>query len=86
MRYYYEIKSSTNSVTVSNSALPNLGNLTQTPSHDPVTCRVIIKRALTPGQGFLERVEEVPEHPGQDGVVEQAHQERHRHAGYACAT
>ena len=40
-----------------------------------VTCEVIIDRALAPGQGVLERVKEVPEHPGQDGVVENAHQE-----------
>ena len=58
----------------------------QMPFLIPVTCRVVDERALAPGQGVLERVEEVPQDPGQDGVVEHAHQERHHHAGYACAT
>lgn len=46
-----------------------------------VTCVVIIERTMAPWQGVLERVKEVPEHPGQDGVVENAHQERHKHGG-----
>lgn len=40
-----------------------------------VTCAALIDRTLAPWQGVLERVKEVPEHPGQDGVVENAHQE-----------
>ena len=44
---------------------------------------VIIEWTLAPWQWILERVEEVPEHPGQDGVVENAHQERYYHGGNA---
>lgn len=40
-----------------------------------VTCLVIIEWTLAPWQGVLERVKEVPEHPCNDGVVENAHQE-----------
>ena len=40
-----------------------------------VTCAALIDWTLAPRQGVLERVKEVPEHPGHDGVVENAHQE-----------
>lgn len=39
-----------------------------------VTCMVVVERTLAPWQRVLERVEEVPEHPRQDGVVENRHQ------------
>lgn len=38
---------------------------------------------MAPRQRVLEGVKEVPEHPGQDGVVENAHQEWHHHRGNA---
>ena len=40
------------------------------------TCSVGSEGALTPRQGVLEGVEEVPHDPGHDGVVVHAHQER----------
>lgn len=40
-----------------------------------VTCAVFIKRTLAPWKRVLERVKEVPEHPGYDGVVEEAYTE-----------
>lgn len=36
---------------------------------------------MAPRQRVLERVKEVPEHPGQDGVVENAYQEGNHHGG-----
>lgn len=49
-----------------------------------VTCAVFIKRTLAPRKRVLERVEEVPEHPGYDGVVEEAYAEWHNQGGYSC--
>ena len=48
------------------------------------TCEVLVEGTLAPGQGILEGVEEVPEYPGHDGVVEQRHQERNQHRGNTC--
>ena len=44
-----------------------------------VTCMVVIKWTLAPWQRVFKRVKEVPNHPGHDGVVEKADQERHDH-------
>ena len=40
------------------------------------TCSVGVEGALTPRQGVLEGVEEIPHDPGHDGVVVYAHQKR----------
>lgn len=40
-----------------------------------VTRAIVIEGTIAPWQGVLERVEEVPEHPGQNSVVENTHQE-----------
>lgn len=37
------------------------------------TCSVLIDWAAVPREGILEWVEKVPQDPGQDCVVEQAH-------------
>lgn len=47
------------------------------------TGAVIVDGALTPGQRLLKRVEEVPENPGQDGVIKQSHQQRDDHRRHA---
>jgi len=46
-----------------------------------VTCQVVVEGTLSPRQRALEGVKEVPEHPGDKCVVEDAHQERHQHGG-----
>lgn len=46
-----------------------------------VTCAILVERTGAPWQGVLEGVEEVPQHPGHDGVVEDADQEGHEHGG-----
>lgn len=43
------------------------------------TCPVYVDWAALPRQRALEGVEEVPQDPGQNCVVEQTHQERHCH-------
>lgn len=48
-----------------------------------VTCAIFIERTLAPWKWVLERVKEVPEHPGNDGVVEEAYAERHNHGGHS---
>lgn len=48
-----------------------------------VTCAVFIERALAPWKRVLEGVKEVPEHPGNDGVVEEAYAERRNHGCYS---
>lgn len=45
----------------------------------PATCAILVEWAGAPGQGVLEGVEEVPQHPGNNGVVEEADQEGHNH-------
>lgn len=51
-----------------------------------LTRPVGVERALAPGQGVLEGVEEVPHDPGDDGVVVVAHHEGHEHGRNAWGT
>ena len=48
------------------------------------TCAVGIQGAVIPRQGVLERVAEVPDDPGHDGVVVQSDHEGHQHRRNTC--
>lgn len=49
-----------------------------------ITCMVQVQWAGTPGQWTLKGVEEVPEDPGQDHVVEQTNKEGYSHGSHTC--
>ena len=48
------------------------------------TCAVGIQGAVIPRQGVLERVAEVPDDPGHDGVVVQSDHQGHQHRRNTC--
>lgn len=48
------------------------------------TCAVEVQRARAPGERVLEGVEEIPQHPRQDGVVVHADQKGHGEAAQPC--
>lgn len=48
------------------------------------TGAVLVDGASAPGQRLLKRVEEIPQNPGQDGVIKQTHQEWDDHRRHAC--
>ena len=48
------------------------------------TCAVFIQGAVIPWQGVLERVAEVPDYPGHDGVVVQSDHKGHQHRRNTC--
>lgn len=60
---------------------PGVGDLwmTKRPRPPDSTCFVGVERAMAIGERILEGVEKIPQDPGHDGVVVQAHQEGDHH-------